>query len=224
MPAFLLPRLASIGLAALLSCGLAAAPALAAEAKAKAARPAAKKNTKSAHKPVAVEAPIADAEPDQVKAAELVYYGVYDCEFSQKVSIVQSAKHSAYVDVKTGKKDWLMKPVLSSTGAIRLEDVRGETLMVQIAAKSMLLNVKSAQRIVDDCISPKQRELMAEAKAAKAAAEAAPIKTVTESAAAVAPSGGPATSTDAGTAAAAAMPTPAATTASSMSPPTTTTK
>ena len=36
-----------------------------------------------------------------------------------------------------------MKPVLSSTGAIRLEDVRGETLMVQIASKSMLLNVKT---------------------------------------------------------------------------------
>ena len=64
-----------------------------------------------------------------------------------------------------------MKPVLSGTGAIRLEDVRGETLMVQIASKSMLLNVKTAQRIVDDCISPKQRELIAEAKAAKAAAE-----------------------------------------------------
>ena len=44
--------------------------------------------------------------------------------------------------------------------------------MVQIASKSMLLNVKTAQRIVDDCVSPKQRELIAEAKAAKAAAEA----------------------------------------------------
>ena len=62
-----------------------------------------------------------------------------------------------------------MKPVLSSTGAIRLEDVRGETLMVQIAAKSMLLNVKTGHRIVDDCISPKQHELIEAAKAAKAA-------------------------------------------------------
>ena len=46
-----------------------------------------------------------------------------------------------------------MKPVLSSTGAIRLEDVHGETLMVQIASKSMLLNVKTARRIVDECVS-----------------------------------------------------------------------
>lgn len=222
MPAFMLPRLASIGLAALLSCGLATAPAFAADAKAKAnvAKPAAKKNAKSALKPVVVEAPIPDAQPDQVKAAELVYYGVYDCEFSQTVSIVQSAKHSSYVDVKAGKKDWLMKPVLSSTGAIRLEDVRGETLMVQIAAKSMLLNVKTAQRIVDDCISPKQRELVAEAKAAKAAAEAASVKAVLEAATSVAPSGGTTTST----ATATAMPASTATTASSISTPTTTTK
>ncbi len=156
-------RLAAIAIA----CGLAAAPVAAADAaKPVAAKPVAKAGKKAA---APAEAPVPDAAPDQVKAAELVFYGVYDCEFSQTVNIVQSAKHSAYVDVKHGKRDWLMKPVLSSTGAIRLEDVRGETLMVQIAAKSMLLNVKTAQRIVDDCVSPKQRELIAEAKAAKMA-------------------------------------------------------
>ena len=156
------------------------APSFAADAPAaKAAKPAVKPAAKPTRKaPVVVEAPVADAQPEQVKAAELVYYGVYDCEFQQTVHITQSPKHSAYVDVKAGKGNWLMRPVLSSTGAIRLEDVRGETLMVQIAAKSMLLNVKSAQRIVDDCISPKQRELIAEAKAAKAAAEAAAAKPV----------------------------------------------
>lgn len=113
--------------------------------------------------------PIPDASPDQVKAAEMVYLGKYDCEFNQTVEVLQSVKYSGYVDLKSGKTGWLMKPVLSSTGAIRLEDVRGETLMVQIAAKSMLLNVKTGHRIVDDCISPKQHELIEAAKAAKAA-------------------------------------------------------
>src|SRR5678816_1535215 len=162
--------------AALIVCSLGAASAVAADAPAKpAAKPAAK--GKAAPAPVFA---VPDAQPDQVKAAELVYYGPYDCEFQQTVHITQSPKYSAYVDVKHGAKAWLMKPVLSSTGAIRLEDVRGETLMVQIASKSMLLNVKTAQRIVDDCISPKQREMIAEAKAAKAAAEAAPIKAATD--------------------------------------------
>src|SRR5436190_24031962 len=166
--------------AALIVSSFVAASAGAADAPAKpAAKPAAKSaKGKAAPAPAAFTVP--DAQPEQVKAAELVYYGPYECEFQQTVNITQSPKYSGYVDVKHGAKAWLMKPVLSSTGAIRLEDVRGETLMVQIASKSMLLNVKSAQRIVDDCVSPKQREMIAEAKAAKAAAEAAPVKAAAE--------------------------------------------
>ena len=120
-----------------------------------------------AAKPAAYVPPAAAAE--QIEAAERVYYGVYDCEFKQTVHIEPSAKYPAYVDVKHLKAEYLMKPVVSSTGAVRLEDTRGEALMVQIANKSMLLNVKSGQRVVDDCISPKQRELIAAAQSAKAA-------------------------------------------------------
>ena len=134
------------------------------------------KSSKAPAKPV-VEAPIAEAGPEQQQAAEQVFYGPYQCEFNQTVEVEKSPKHASYVDVKAGKSSWLMKPVLSSTGAIRLEDVKGGALMVQIASKSMLLNTKTAQRIVDDCVNPKQRELMAvmaQAKAAAAAAGAAP--------------------------------------------------
>ena len=126
-------------------------------------------SSRAAKKPAPVEVPIADAGPDQVKAAGMVYYGKYDCEFNQKIDIAQSTQHSGYVDLKLGRSDWLMRPVLSSTGAIRLEDVRGEMLMVQIAAKSMLLDVKTGHRLVDDCISLAQRQLMEAAKAASAA-------------------------------------------------------
>jgi hypothetical protein len=164
--------------AALIVSAFALAPAAAAEpAKAK-AKPAARAAHKAAPAPAAIV--VADAQPDQVKAAELVYYGDYDCEFQQSVHITQSAKHPAYVDVKFGKGTWLMKPVLSSTGAIRLEDTGGETLMVQIASKSMLLNVKQGKRLVDECVCPKQRELVAEAKAARAAGESAPVKAMLE--------------------------------------------
>jgi hypothetical protein len=41
--------------------------------------------------------------------------------------------------------------------------------MVQIASKSMLLNVKTRHRIVDACISPRQRELLEAAKTSKPA-------------------------------------------------------
>jgi len=140
-------------------------------------KPTAKKAA-PAKKIVEPPAPVA-ASPEQVDAAGRVFYGVYDCEFKQTVDIVESSKYPAYVDVKHGKAEYLMKPVLSSTGAIRLEDVRGETLMVQISSKSMLLNVKTAQRVVDDCVSPKQRELIEAARVAKAAEVAAAAASAT---------------------------------------------
>ena len=155
-----------------LAAGLASLvlPAGARAATAPTKKPAA---TKKAAAAPAVALP--DATPEQIDAAGRVFYGVYDCEFKQSVDIVASPKYPSYVDVKHGKAAYLMKPVLSSTGAIRLEDVRGETLMVQISSKSMLLNVKTAQRIVDDCVNPKQRELVEAAKVAKAQADAASV-------------------------------------------------
>ena len=130
----------------------------------------AKKNPRPA-KPAAAprEVKLPEATPDQEKAAELVYYGVYECEFNKNVNILASATHRFYFDVKHGKTTWLMKPVLSTTGAVRLEDVKGETLMVQIASKSMLLNMKTRHRLVDACISPRQRELLEAVQASKPA-------------------------------------------------------
>lgn len=113
------------------------------------------------------------ASKEQIDAAERVYYGPHECELNQAIDIQIDPKYPAYVDVKHLKSTYVMKPVQSSTGAIRLEDVRGETLLVQIANKSMLLNVKTGHRVVDDCVGSKQRELIAAAKQAKAAEMAA---------------------------------------------------
>lgn len=226
------------GLRLLAACaaiaGLMAAPVLS-HAQAATPKPAAKgaksaasttgaKSAKKAATPKAAEFSVPPASPEQLDAAERVYYGVYECEFNQTIQIVASAKHPSYVDIKHGKADYLMKPVLSSTGAIRLEDVRGETLMVQISAKSMLLNVKTARRLVDDCISPKQRELNEAARVDKAAAvAAAAAASAPASAPASSPASTPAAAASAATptpaaAASAATPTPAAAAASDAAP------
>jgi hypothetical protein len=159
-----------VAMAALMAAG-GTVPAAEATKPAKPAT-AAKPVGKSARKAPA-QPPLPQALPEQIDAAGRVYYGAYECELNQSVTIAKSEKHAAYVDVRSGKSTWLMKPVLSTTGVVRLEDVKGETLMVQIATKSMLLNVKTARRIVDECVSARQRELIAEAKAAEAAASAA---------------------------------------------------
>jgi len=157
-----------------------------AQTAAPAKKPAAKAPVKAAAKvhrkvvaPKKPAAPVAlvlpDADDVQIAAAQLAYMGHYDCEFKQSVEIEPHAAKAGYIDVHHNKQVYTMKPVLSSTGALRLEDVTGNTLMIQIANKSMLLNVKAGQRIVDDCVSPAQRELMARMAAEKAARAASGI-------------------------------------------------
>ncbi|WKB52546.1 hypothetical protein [Eleftheria terrae] len=126
-----------------------------------------KKRAAAAAAAVAAPAALAAATPEQLQAAENVLYGTSDCEFKQSVDLAMNATTPGYVDLKFGKKNYVMKPVLSTTGAMRLEDVRGEALYLQIANKSMLMNVKTGQRMVDECVHEKQREA---AQALKAAA------------------------------------------------------
>ena len=93
---------------------------------------------------------VADAE--QLLAAEQAYLGAYDCEFKQTLSVT---KHQVdgYVVVTFSSKAYTMKPVRSSTGAVRLEEVaNGPMLMVQIPTKSMLMDTVRGRRIVDACI------------------------------------------------------------------------
>jgi hypothetical protein len=164
-----LARTTSLAIAASFALGGALPAAMAQSASAPAAHPAHKAPAKKPPVKVIELAPLPEAGVEQLQAADRVFYGVYDCEFKQVVEINRSGKYPGYVELRHLKVDYLMKPVVSTTGAIRLEDIRGETLMVQIAAKSMLLNVKTAHRLVDDCVSPKQHELMEAAAAAKTA-------------------------------------------------------
>ena len=121
--------------------------------------PAAKPAAKVAHakKAVVAEKPLPAADPAQIDAAERVFYGPYDCEFKQTLDVSINPKYPGYADVTFQKKLYVTKPVLSSTGALRLEDVKGVALVIQIANKSMLMDVKAGHRLVDNCIHEKQR-------------------------------------------------------------------
>ncbi|MBN8486689.1 MAG: hypothetical protein J0M20_03000 [Burkholderiales bacterium] len=105
-----------------------------------------------------VEAPLPPSTGEQNAAAAMTMFGDYACEFKQTVTVAMNPKYDGYIDVSFGKRTWTMKPVLSSTGALRLEDVKGQTLMLQIAHKSMLMDTKIGQRLVDECQHEKQLE------------------------------------------------------------------
>jgi hypothetical protein len=99
------------------------------------------------------------ASPEQLAAADRVFYGTYACELGKSVEVSTLPKFPGYAELRYGKSIYMMKPVASDTGAIRLEDVKGETLVVQIANKSMLLNVKTGQRLLDGCVSDKHAKV-----------------------------------------------------------------
>ena len=98
------------------------------------------------------------AGDDQVQAAALTYFGDYACEFKQSLRLSPDTRFPSYVDVRFGKQTFTTKPVLSKTGVLRLEDVKGRVLLLQIAMKSMLMDVQAGKRLVDDCINEKQAE------------------------------------------------------------------
>jgi hypothetical protein len=111
--------------------------------------------------PPVVEAPLAAAGTEQLEAANVAHLGDYDCEFDQKVTLEPYSKAPGYIEMKNKSQAWVMKPVMSSTGALRLEDVRGRMLMIQIANKSMVMDTQLGQRLVDGCVHEKQRSFIA---------------------------------------------------------------
>ena len=161
-----LPRV----LAALSACAVMLTAAQAQDAK-PAPKPAAQ--TKPAPKrpanvppPTTAEqmAELPHADEEQRQAATLVHYGKYVCDERFEVFVERNPVFDGYVDVRYKRDVWVMKPVASKTGAVRLEDTRGRVLLVQIPFKSMLLNTQTGQRIVDSCQHDNQRDAETQAK------------------------------------------------------------
>jgi hypothetical protein len=115
---------------------------------------AAELRAERAAKKTAAPPPVADE--DQMRATERVLFGEYECEFNQRLQVKLDPKYPGYANVTGVGVNFLMKPVASSTGAIRLEDVKNVGLLLQVAGKSMLMNVKTGQRVMDSCVHPDQ--------------------------------------------------------------------
>lgn len=132
--------------------GLVAASSLLAAGHVLAADAAAKK------KPVAAKAPepLPDLSEEQIATSERVLTGVEQCEFNQKVEIKPGDK-PGYFKVAFKGKTYLLAPEATTTGAVRLEDKKAGIVWLQIANKSMLMNAKIGQRMVDECIHPSQK-------------------------------------------------------------------
>jgi hypothetical protein len=78
------------------------------------------------------------------------------CELGNSVTVSPDPQQPARFIVQMKKNTYLMTPVETSTGAVRLEDAQAGAMWLQLPNKSMLMNSKLGQRMADECQSDHQ--------------------------------------------------------------------
>lgn len=79
------------------------------------------------------------------------------CEFGQTVQVMPVASRPGQYSLVFKKKTYNLERQETTTGAVRLEDRKAGVVWLQISVKSMLLNAKVGQRMVDNCLHDEQR-------------------------------------------------------------------
>jgi len=187
------PRATTLPLALATACAVALsgaavaatpAPSPAKPAAKATARPAAKPAPKPAAKPVPATArqraddvakglALATETVEAISAGQLdvaarVLTGPADCEFNQRVAVQPVDGQPGHFTVTHQGRHYRMLPRETTTGAVRLEDPVNGIVWLQIPAKSMLMNARRGQRMVDGCMHAEQRAAVAAATTAGA--------------------------------------------------------
>lgn len=113
-------------------------------------------NTQANQMASGIRAAEAALTPAELAIAQRVEVGLVQCELGASVTVVADSKMPGYFDVQGKKFRFRMVPVVTSTGAIRLEDAKAGAVWLQLANKSMLMNQKLGSRLADACMSPTQ--------------------------------------------------------------------
>lgn len=150
---------ATILVASLSAAAHAQAPAKPAEAKkavsVKKVPPKTKRQAIEEATPLEEANPAIKLSEADLEIAKRVHVGEIACELGQKVT-VKPLKREGFFLVARGVNRFVMHPVESRTGAIRLEDPQRGALWLQLGNKSMLMNQKEGKRLADECQSPEQ--------------------------------------------------------------------
>jgi hypothetical protein len=113
-------------------------------------------NSKAKNMAAGISAAEAALTPAELSLAGSVYVGRLPCELGAFVTITPDSKNPGYFDLQTGAHKFRMAPVVTSTGAIRLEDAKAGGVWLQLSNKSMLMSQKLGSRLADECMSPAQ--------------------------------------------------------------------
>lgn len=104
-----------------------------------------------------MQASLAELTPEQMASADRVLQGSNACEFNQTVDVAEAPEKKGYFHLMFKGKRYTMAPEPTTTGAIRLEDKLNGLVWLQIANKSMLMNSRIGQRMVDNCVHAAQK-------------------------------------------------------------------
>ncbi|HET7526814.1 MAG TPA: hypothetical protein VFK10_12790 [Burkholderiaceae bacterium] len=93
----------------------------------------------------------------QLRIADRVLTGDAACEFNQTVSVLPIEGQPGHFRLTFKQVAYTVVPEETTSGAIRLEDKKAGIVWLQIPSKSMLMNARVGQRMVDGCMHPEQR-------------------------------------------------------------------
>ena len=115
----------------------------------------------SAAAPASVHAVTNPSGAESVNAEELaiakrVHQGLLTCELGTSIRVEPDAAQPGYFHLQGKGFRYRMRPVVTSTGAIRLEDHKAGAVWLQLANKSMLMDQKKGRRVADECANPDQ--------------------------------------------------------------------
>jgi len=113
-------------------------------------------NTKAANVAAGVRAAQNALTPQEMAIADQVELGRIPCAEGGVVYIAADKLTPGLFTVQSGKHLFRMQPVVSNTGAIRLEDASAGGLWLQLPSKSMLMHQKTGSRIADECMTAAQ--------------------------------------------------------------------
>ncbi len=94
--------------------------------------------------------------PEHMAIANKVLVGKINCELGAVVVMTNDEHSPGRFFLDMGSKRYVMLPVVTSTGAVRLEEESSGAVWIQLGNKSMMMNQKEGKRLADDCMNPDQ--------------------------------------------------------------------
>ncbi len=118
---------------------------------------AAQTSARTVPKVTAPAAPVQPLSEAEQAVAATVHVGALPCELGQTVHLQPDQAAPGHFHLHTRTHRFHLRPVLTSTGAVRLEDAAQGAVWIQLSNKSMLMHQKLGRRLADECKSPMQQ-------------------------------------------------------------------